>query len=497
MKRLVLFTLIFLLCSPSLSYPDKKKDKIKLPTEVHRALYKAQQLMNKKEYLQTTEELKKFIHKHTKENHYLIEFTLGNALTMCGKNKEAATHYRAALDLKPDYNPAWMNLGKIYYDLKEYQKAGNALVKGYETSEEKDPKTLYYAANAFMVVKEYQKAEETLKDCLDRHPDIQDHMFEFTLANVLLMNNKKKEAVTHYLATLDLKQDYNPAWMNLGKIYYDLKEYQKAGNALVKGYETSEEKEPGTLFNACTAFLMADKKENAIPYLEILVSGKLGSPKQEWVQSLLMVYVDLKLTKKADQMLERLVDRYGDNPLWWRLSYQFYANQNDYEKAIFSLIIYSYLTTLKRDEIILLGDLLGVIGLPLEAARYYEKALGYDGKPEEYEKLISFLLAGHRLEKARDTLNWALKKNPTAKLCSLLGQIYYKQERYDDALHAFGQSARLDPKNGEYPLMMGYCALQLENKDKALLALKKASQFPGQRKIAKELLNQVASWKER
>jgi hypothetical protein len=44
--------------------------------------------------------------------------------------------------------------------------------------------------------------------------------------------------------------------------------------------------------------------------------------------------------------------------------------------------------------------------------------------------------------------------------------------------------------------MMGYCALQLENKDKAMSALKNASQFPRQRKIARELLKQVASWKE-
>jgi tetratricopeptide (TPR) repeat protein len=276
--------------------------------------------------------------------------------------------------------------------------------------------------------------------------------------------------------------------MNLGKIYYDLKEYQKAGNALVKGYETSEEKEPETLFNACTAFLMADKKEKAIPCLEILVSGKLRPPKQEWVRSLLMVYIDLKLTQKAEQMLKRLVDKYGDNHLWWRLSYQFYANQNDYQKAITSLIIYSYLTPLKRDGIILLGDLFGVIGVPLEAARYYEKALKSDGKPDEFEKLISFLLAGHRLEKAREALDQVLKKNPTAKLWSLLGQVYYKEERYEDAFQAFSQSAKLDTKNGEYPLMMGYCALQLENKDKAMSALKNASQFPRQRKIARELL---------
>lgn len=391
MKRLCIFFLIFLLYAPPLSYSHENDEKLELPPEVHRALYKAQQLMNKKEYLKTSEELKRFIHKHPKKNHYLIEFTLGNALAMAEKKKQALTHYRAALELKPDYNPAWMNLGKTYYDLKQYGSAGHALVKGYETSEEKQPEAL---------------------------------------------------------------------------------------------------------FNACSAFLMAEEKEKAMPYLEILVSGKLGSPKHEWVQSLFMVYIDLKLTQKAEGMLKRLVNRDGDNPLWWHLSYQFYVTQNHYQKAITSLIIYSYLTPLKRDEIILLGDLFGAIGVPLEAARYYEQALESDGKPEEYEKLISFLLAGHRPEKAREMANRAINKNPTAKLWSLLGQIFYKQVRYDNAFQAFGQSARLDPKNGEYPLMMGYCALQLQDKDKALLALKKASQFPRQRKIAKELLKQVASWKE-
>ncbi len=348
-----------------------------------------------------------------------------------------------------------------------------------------------------MVAGDNRKAESTLKDCLSRHPHIQDHMIEFTLANVLLLQDRKKEAVTHYRAALDLKPDYSPAWMNLGKTYYDLKQYELAGNALVRGYETSEEKEPETLFNACSAFLMVDQKEKAIPYLEMLVSGKLGPPKREWVQSLLRVYIDLKPAEKAEQMLGILVEKDADNPIWWHLSYQFYASQNDYRKAATCLTIYSYLTPLKRDEILILGDLFGAIGVPLQAARYYEQALESGGKPEEYERLISFLVAGHRLEKAREAAKRALKKGPTAKLWSLLGQIYYKQERYEVAFHAFSQSARLDPDNGEYPLMMGYCAIELEDRDKALSALRKASQFPRQRKVAKELLQQVASWKGR
>ena len=496
MKRSYIFLLVFLLYAPPLSHSHEKDEGLKLPAAVHRVLYRAQQLTSKQDYVKGAEALKKFIHEHPGENHYLIEFALGNALAMAERKKEAVAHYRAALELKPDYSPAWMNLGKTYYDLKQYELAGHALVKGYETSEEKEPKTLYYAANAFMVGGDNRKAEGTLKDCLTRHPHIRDHMIEFTLANVLLLNNKKKEAVTHYRAALELKPDYSPAWMNLGKTYYDLKQYELAGHALVKGYETSEEKEPGTLFNACSALLLADQKEKAMPYLEILVSGTLGPPEYEWVQSLLMLYIDLKLTEKAEQMLKRLVDKDADNPLWWRLTYQFYANQNDYQKAATYLIIYNSLEPLKRDEILLLGNLFAAIGIPLQAARYYEQALESGGKPEEYEKLISFLVAGHRLEKARQTAHRAIEKNPTAKLWSLLGQIYYKQERHDEAFEAFSQSARLDPDNGEYWLMMGYCAIQLEDKDKALSALKKASQFPRQRKIAKELLEQVTSRKE-
>ena len=391
MKRSYIFLLVFLLYAPPLSHSHEKDEGLKLPAAVHRVLYRAQQLTSKQDYVKGAEALKKFIHEHPGKNHYLIEFALGNALAMAERKKEAVTHYRAALELKPDYSPAWMNLGKTYYDLKQYELAGHALVKGYETS---------------------------------------------------------------------------------------------------------EEKEPGTLFNACSALLLADQKEKAMPYLEILVSGTLGPPEYEWVQSLLMLYIDLKLTEKAEQMLKRLVDKDADNPLWWRLTYQFYANQNDYQKAATYLIIYNYLEPLKRDEILLLGNLFAAIGIPLQAARYYEQALESGGKPEEYERLISFLVAGHRLEKARETTKRALKKSPTAKLWSLLGQIYYKQERHDDAFEAFSQSARLDPENGEYWLMMGYCAIQLEDKDKAFSALKKASQFPRQRKIAKELLEEVTSRKE-
>ena len=44
--------------------------------------------------------------------------------------------------------------------------------------------------------------------------------------------------------------------------------------------------------------------------------------------------------------------------------------------------------------------------------------------------------------------------------------------------------------------MMGYCALQMDKKEKARAAFQKAAHFPQQRKMARKMLKHVALWKE-
>ena len=141
----------------------------------------------------------------------------------------------------------------------------------------------------------------------------------------------------------------------------------------------------------------------------------------------------------------------------------------------------------------LLGDLYNAVGVPLSAAVYYEKALTSGNNPAVYEKLASAYIGAHRSAKAIEVLDRALEKKPTSGLWFMMGHVLYEEDNFDKAYNAFDQSARLDRKSGRAYLMMGYCALQMDKKEAARTAFQKASRFPKQRKMAKELLKQVTT----
>ena len=387
MKRLIFS---FLICLILFQYKAKAEDQ-KLPWQVQEAVYKAQQAIIKKDYINAEKILKKFIEKR-KKSHYLIEFTLGNLLAQTDRKREALYHYKESTNLYPDYSDAWQNMGTTYFDLKQYEKAGNCFLRAYEI-------------------------------------------------------NKKRH-----------------------------------------------KNKPDVLYYAAISYIMAKKERKALPHLQHLVSGKLGPPKTEWLQALLKVYIDLKLEERAFNIAYTLIDKEGDNPRWWKILAQLYLQKGDYKNAVAAFTIYSYLTPLNQEETMLLADLYYAIGLPLVAAKYYERAVTFKGdRPSYYEKLASAYIAAHRPDKAKDALNRALNIKPTSQLWFMIAQILYEREKFKEAYEALRKSTKLNPKKAEAWLLMGYCALHMDKKDLAREALKKASKFPKQKKMAKELLKQIIS----
>ena len=145
----------------------------------------------------------------------------------------------------------------------------------------------------------------------------------------------------------------------------------------------------------------------------------------------------------------------------------------------------------------LIGDICSAIGIPLMAAKYYERALSISGRPDDYKKLASAYIASHKPEKSIDTLSRALKNKPTSRLWLMMGHVFYEEEKYDRAYDAFHKSTRLDPKDGLSHLMMGYCALHIYKNETARRAFQKATHFSKQKKMAKKMLRQLALWKEK
>jgi len=330
---------------------------------------------------------------------------------------------------------------------------------------------------------------------------------EFILGNALALSGQDKKALAHYAASADFKPDYAPAWQNMAKIYSDIKQYEKAGDCLLKTYEFMEKKDSSMLYNAAAFFIMAGKDAKSLPYLESLMSQDEEKIKIIWVEAFLKVCMNLQHKKKAIKIISELIDKNKNDPELWKMLGRVYLWQKKYKKALAALIIRSYLTPLnEKEDFLLLGDLSNFVGMPLKAAGYYEQAIEIDRQPESliYEKLASAYIFGHRDTRAAEVLNKALVKKPCATLWFMLGQILYRKEKFNKAYQAFnkGVSPNLknglknglknDSKNGQAYLMMGYCALNIKDKQKAWPAFKKAAGFPKQRKNAKEMLKYLS-----
>lgn len=353
-----------------------------------------------------------------------------------------------------------------------------------------------YNAQQLIEKKEYFKAEKCLKQFIEKYPQKPHYLVEFTLANTLAVTDKKEEALQHYKTSAVLYPDCTATWQNAGKLYFDLKQYNKSGDCLLKAYELNEKNNHSLLYYAAVSYMMGKKEKKALPHLEYLVSGKAGTPKTEWMEVLLKVYIDLNFKKKAFAVVNRLINENEDDPRWWKILTQLHLQQNDYKLAVTALTVYSYLTSPKREDIILLGDLNNAIGIPVKAAQYYEKAIDLKNNASCYKKLASTYISGHMPAKAIETLTSVLKKKPTSELWFMMGQVLYQEYDFDKAFNAFNQSVLLNPKNGRAYLMKGYCALQMNKKEIAGTAFQKAVKFSKQKKMAKELLKHVNSLKE-
>jgi len=352
---------------------------------------------------------------------------------------------------------------------------------------------ILYEAQQLIDRKEYEKAARILEKFVEKHPK-QDHCFiEFTFANALYFSGDKERSLARYQNAVQLNPAFGPGWVNLGQVAYDLKRYGLAGEALVEGFARmeDEEKNPDLLYYAAVAYILDGQQKKAAPILESLVSGKHGDPDKEWFQALLNIYLNLDQERKAERLLDQMMQRYGDQPETWKLSYQFEANRQNYKMAAVALTVYSYLKPLTREEAILLADLYATIKVPLLACAHYEKAFASGASPEEYERLASAYISAHRTGQARKTLTEALKDKPTPNLWSLVGDLNCMEDDFEGAYYAFEESARLDPKDGRAYLMMGYCALQSNKKKQAAQALEKAKDFPKQKKLAKQLLEHM------
>jgi tetratricopeptide (TPR) repeat protein len=334
-----------------------------------------------------------------------------------------------------------------------------------------------------------EAAIKELREFVTRHADNDHFILRGQLGNLLVQAGKQEEAMTEYKTAVSLERRFTQGWLNLGEIAYNLGQYEVAADALRNGYEQSEHKQANLLYYCAAAYIMAKKPASATPLLEELVGGLFGQPKLEWFRALIAAYSDLKDTDRGRKATESLLRIYGDNADAWYLAFQFYAGSGDFEQAAVALKVADYIKPLTRQQTTQLGDVFATIKVPVMASSCYQRVLDdSSGSPRDYEKLASTYLASYELDAASRAITDGLKKEPTYRLWSLLGDTRFIQLDYPAAFDAYRECSKLDSTQGRPYLMMGFCALQSDRAEEAIPYLERASEFPDQRRTAEQLL---------
>lgn len=344
-----------------------------------------------------------------------------------------------------------------------------------------------YKAQQSIKQKAFKKACTDIKTFLHKHPEDDHYLLEFTWGNALALSGRYLEAAQHYKKALDLYNEYGPAWQNLGRVYVKMRKYAMAGNCLAKACEFANKKDTECRYNAGLCYLMAGMPKKAFPYLKDIVTENKTYWKPEWLKAYLDCCIDLK-QENVSNIIEVLINRYGNRPETWKILGNFYLRKNDYKNALACLTVHSYFTPPDTREAILLGDLSSLTGLPAKACEYYRMALKHKDNPTVRRKLANAYIKAHMYDKAVTTLKNLSVSKPSPKILSLIGDLYYQEAKFKKACKAYKQAVKFGRKTGRIMLMIASCAIHMKNPDLAKKALSEAAHFPGYRKKATHML---------
>jgi predicted Zn-dependent protease len=373
-------------------------------------------------------------------NHYYIDFLLGNCFLMLDQQqkdlpdsahikylKKAARAYDRAVEKKPDFSHAWLNLAKCRYDLGQMGKAAAAFIKGYETSSEKFPGHLYYASICYTFARDYKKALDVFDTLLLAHPADIKLEWKESLVNILFSLEKYKQALP-WIEELahKFKDKKKKKWQEILLYQYlTLKMDAKALDYAVL-LTTTDPTEPKWWKALTHIYLEKNRLEKGLASL--IIYSFISPLSQQEISLMADLYLSCGIPLKAAQTYERWLEKEGEKK----------KNQNRIHDKI-SKISHAYLSGCQTDT----------------ALRWIEKGL-------------------------------SMKKEPD--LLQIKADLLFGQKKYKSACDTYEQLSKFKKHKGQALLMMGYAAWNDGLIKKAIVSFKQASGYGKQKKAAQKAL---------
>ena len=178
-------------------------------------------------YNKAKEHFEKLI-SHPECNHILYNY-LGNIYRKLGLDLPAREAYNKALEIKPDFDLAWLNLGASMADKRLYDEEVREKIYHLLMNEKilfsEPPKNHKYKINTD-TTQDWEQNVDYFINILNENPDYLD--VQFLLSYALIKSRRLDEATEHLLEIIKQKPDWAEAHLNLGGIYADKGEYERA-----------------------------------------------------------------------------------------------------------------------------------------------------------------------------------------------------------------------------------------------------------------------------
>ncbi len=356
--------------------------------------------------------------------HPLIYLTLGNCYLVQEDYVSAKKALSDAVRDDPESVEGWVNLGKAFYELKQYDEAAKCYDHAYEHSDPADPEYLFFNGVSRLLGQQYMDAVRVFDALFNAHKD-----------------------------------QIRPQWQE----------------------------------NYVHALLGAGRSHQALPLIKELIASSEGETKIKWQEVLLHLYLQLEKPQQALTYADTLARDDCIEPKWWKALVHVHLILVQYEKALAALTVYGYLVPFTKEERKLWANLNLQLNIPVHAAPVYEALL--KEKPDK-GLLRHLLVAYQRLDRPKEALARLNAFHPAVddpELCMLKGDMLYEMKRFQDAKKAYQRAAaKADAQTaGRAWLMAGYAAWQSNDVEAGRRAFENAIRYRKQRKAAKEALARI------
>ncbi|MFO8085834.1 MAG: tetratricopeptide repeat protein, partial [Desulfobacterales bacterium] len=153
-------------------------------------------LFDNQQYLKAIEKLETFRAGGKRGfDHYLVDFSMGNAWLQQNDPGRAAPFYQSAVAKNEQLSAAWLNLARCRYELLQFKPAAEAFLKGYETSSPREAMTLYYAAVSWFQAGESIRTVQLMERLLKNHPEDVKPEWKETLVHAYLAVKAPEKAL--------------------------------------------------------------------------------------------------------------------------------------------------------------------------------------------------------------------------------------------------------------------------------------------------------------